>query len=276
MRPTWLIEAGVYGAEADPLVAEIRRQGMAVEAVPFQAMQKEKTLVVGGRPLAEGDCVIGYGTFPFAREIQLHRRWTPGAWCSPGKLDCSCYFAHFGKFLLNQHYTIMPGIEAIRQQDWLFSVFGKDDEIFARPAGCHKVFSGRCVFKDDFTAALAPTRYDPTTPVVLAAPREISREWRLVVSGDRVIAASQYAVEGSKAVEPGCPPEVTTFGEEMLSEVPWRPDPIFMMDVCEADSQFWLVEINGFSTSWLYACDVAAVVAKAAELATDAWLGKRT
>lgn len=33
MQPAWLIEAGVYRAEADPLLAEIRRQGMAAEGV---------------------------------------------------------------------------------------------------------------------------------------------------------------------------------------------------------------------------------------------------
>src|SRR3954452_22239116 len=130
MRPIWLIEAGVYGAEAEPLLAEIRRQGMAAEVVPFQALQNEKNLVAGGRPLAEGDCVIGYGTFPFARQIQLHRRWVPGAWCNLEDLDCATYFAHFGPFLLNQHYAIIPGVEAVRQRDWLYSVFGQNDEVF--------------------------------------------------------------------------------------------------------------------------------------------------
>jgi hypothetical protein len=33
MPPVWLIEAGVYGAGADPLLAEIRRQGMAAAVV---------------------------------------------------------------------------------------------------------------------------------------------------------------------------------------------------------------------------------------------------
>jgi hypothetical protein len=28
-RPVWLIESGVYGAEVEPLAAEVRRQGMA-------------------------------------------------------------------------------------------------------------------------------------------------------------------------------------------------------------------------------------------------------
>ena len=109
MKPTWLIEAGVYGAEADALLAEIHLQGMAAAVVPFQALLKETRLAVDGQPLADDACVLGYGTFPFARQIQLHRRWTPGAWCDPDNLDCSCYFAHFGRFLLNQNYAILPG-----------------------------------------------------------------------------------------------------------------------------------------------------------------------
>jgi hypothetical protein len=56
----------------------------------------------------------------------------------------------------------------------------------------------------------------------------------------------------------------------MLAEVRWRPDPIFMMDVCESGGRLWLVELNGFSTSWLYACDLAAVVEEASALATAA------
>src|SRR5215469_7996255 len=109
MRPVWLIEAGVYGAEAEPLLAEIRGQGMTATLVSHQALQKESNLSVFGQRLADGDCVLGYGTFPFARQIQLHRRWLPGAWCNPNNLDCTTYFAYIGRFLLNQHYAILPG-----------------------------------------------------------------------------------------------------------------------------------------------------------------------
>jgi hypothetical protein len=271
MTPVWLIEAGVYGADADPLLAEIRRQGMIAELVPHRALLKEKDLVAGGRVLTEGDCVIAYGTFPFAREVQLNRRWVPGAWCDPTSLDCSCYYTHFGKYLLNQRYEIMPGVEAIRQRDRLFENFGKDDEVFARPTGCNKVFAGRCVYRDDFAAALSPTRYDPATLVVVAPPKELGREWRLVVAGDRVVAGSQYALDGSRCVQAGCPDAVRAFAVDMLAEVRWTPDPIFMMDVCESEGRLWLVELNGYSCSWLYACDLEAVVAAAGELAGLAW-----
>jgi hypothetical protein len=269
MRLTWLIESGVYGDEAGPLLAEICRQGMVAEVVPFRTLLKARDIAAGGRPLGDGDRVVAYSTFSFARQVQLHRRWYPGAWCDPANLDCSRYYAHFGKYLLNQRFSILPAVEAIRQRDKLYESFGPADEVFARPTGCDKVFTGRCIFREDFSSALQPATFDPATQVLIAAPREIGREWRLVVKSDQVVAASQYAVEGSKCVEPGCPSEVRAFAEAMLADVRWRPDPIFMMDVCECESRLWLVELNGFSCSWMYACDPAEVVAAAGELATQ-------
>ncbi|HEY8505627.1 MAG TPA: ATP-grasp domain-containing protein [Gemmataceae bacterium] len=267
MRPVWLIEAGVYGPEADPLLAEVRRQGMAGAFVPYRALTGGAAPVVGGRPLAPDDCVIGYGTFPFARQIRLHHPWIPGAWCTPENLDCTIYFTHFVKFLLNQPCAILPGVEAISRADELFAAFGRGGEVFVRPAGCEKLFVGRRIGRDAFAAALAPARYDPETRVVVAAPREVAREWRLVVVGDRVVAGSRYAEGGVRSVAPGCPGEVRRFAEAVLAEAGWRPDPAFMLDVCESEGRLWLVELNAFSTSWLYACDLPAVVAEASTLA---------
>ena len=271
MHPTWLIEAGVYGDEIIPLLAEIRRQGMVAEVVPYQRLRKGSSPVIGGQPLAPGTCVLGYGTFPFAQQILLHHPWVPGAWCSATNLDCTVYFAHFGRYLLNQHYAILPGVEAIRQRDWLFSVFGRDERVFARPTSCHKLFVGRCLDRESFAAGLAPTRYDPGTLVVIAAPQPLVREWRLVVVGDHVVAGSQYAVRGERALAPDCPGEVRQFAASMLADVPWRPDPVFMMDVCESAGRLGLVELNSFSGSWLYRCDLATVVAAASVAAEQAW-----
>ena len=84
----------------------------------------------------------------------------------------------------------------------------------------------------------------------------------------RIVAASQYAVAGTRDVEAGCPREVTEFATTMLDTAPWRPDPIFMLDICESQGRLWLVELNGFSCSW-YACDFAAVVSTACNLAME-------
>jgi hypothetical protein len=126
---------------------------------------------------------------------------------------------------------------------------------------------GRRITKETFATALASTRFDPATTIVIAAPKPIGREWRLVVSDGRVIAASQYAVGGERDIARDCPEEVRQFAEAMLAEVRWRPDPLYMLDVCESEGELRLVELNGFSCSWLYACDLAAVVEAASALA---------
>lgn len=271
MRPAWLIEAGIYGGEATPLVQEVRRQGMATEVVPHESLRKGSVPVVGGQPLPSEACVIGYGTFPFAQQILLHHRWVPGAWCSAANLDCTVYFAYFGRYMLNQQYAILPGVEAIRQRDWLFGVFGRDERVFARPTSCHKLFVGRCIDRESFVSALAPTRYDPATLVVVAAPQPIAREWRLVVVGDQVVGGSQYAEDGQRAIAADYPAEVRRFAESILAEARWRPDPAFMLDVCESAGRLWLVELNSFSGSWLYRCELPAVVSAASELAEQTW-----
>lgn len=264
MRPTWLIEADVYGNEANPLRDEIRRQGMACEMTSFSALRR-------GLPLQDDACVVGYGTYPFAQQILRHHPWIPGAWCSSDNLDCATYFAHFGSFLLNQEYVILPGVEAIRQADWLFSVFGRAERVFARPARCDKLFVGRCMERSTFPSSLAPTRYDPTTPVVISTPKEIKREWRLMIIDGKIVSGCQYATLGGKDVVPDCPNEVLAFSENVLASVSWRPDPAFMMDVGEAEGRLSLVELNGFSSSWLYRVDLTAVVAAASELAERLW-----
>jgi hypothetical protein len=72
-------------------------------------------------------------------------------------------------------------------------------------------------------------------------------------------------------VAPDCPEEVAGFARGILAAVRWRPDELFMLDVCESGGELRLVELNSFSCSWLYACDFAAVVQTASRLASVAW-----
>ncbi len=264
-RPVWLIESGVYGPEVEPLAAEVRRQGMECRFVTY------REIVKGPSPLPPGSCAIVYGTYPTVRHAMLRCGWYPGGWCSPENLDCAAYYPHFAEFLLNQRHEILPGVTAIREKERLFREFSRDGTVFARPTSVHKLFVGRLIEEADFESALAPTRYDPETRIVVAEPRELGREWRLVVAGDEVVTGSQYADRGVKAIEPGCPDQVRDFATTILANVRWRPDELFMLDVCESSGELRLVELNSFSCSWLYACDFATVVELASRVAVGAW-----
>jgi len=264
-QPMWLLEAGVYCSKIEPLAAEVRRQGMECRFVTY------REIVKGPAPLPPGSCVITYGTYPTVRHAVLRLGWIPGGWCSSENLDCAVYYPHFADFLLNRWCEILPGVTAIREKDRLFAEFARDGKVFARPTSVHKLFVGRLIAQEDFETALAPTRYDPETRIVVAKPCDIEREWRLVVEGDDVIAGSQYAERGERAIQPDCPDEVRDFASAVLAHVGWRPDELFILDVGATEEGFKLIELNSFSCSWLYACDFAAVVEGASRLAAQAW-----
>lgn len=264
-QPTWLLEANVYGSEIEPLAAEVRRQGMDCRFVTY------REIVKGPPPLPAGSCAIVYGTYPTVRHAMLKLGWRPGGWCSPENLDCAAYYPHFADFLLNRRHEIITGVDAIREKTRLFREYGSGGRVFARPTSVHKLFAGRLIAEADFETALAPTRYDSETKVVIAEPRELGREWRLVVAADEVVAASQYAAGGVKSVAATCPADVLTFARNLLGAVTWRPDDLFMLDVGEAEVGLRLVELNSFSCSWLYACDLAPVVKAVSRIAAESW-----
>jgi hypothetical protein len=270
MLPIWLIEADVFGRSFEPLKAEIRQQGMVWEIVQARTFLNNLIPMVRGYRLTDRDCVVFSGTYPLMRHLQLHYRWVPGGWCTAEHFDCAHYYAPFGRHLLNQGHALLRIDEALHQREELFARFAKEDQMFVRPAGVQKTFTGRCMNRDAFARALESARYAGGA-VLVASPQPILCEWRVVVARGQFIAASQYRSEGRLEVEPGCPREVRAYVESLLAEVSFRPDPIFMMDVCASRDRLFLLELNSFSCSGLYQCDPAAVVREVKHLATEAW-----
>ena len=270
-RPTWLIEANVYGVDSQALQDEIRHQGMTVQVVKPNVGAPPPRDLLGAEQLSPDGCVVFLGTLPVMEHIQRTKRWRPGGWCSFDKLSCSTYYSYFGPFLLNQNYTLLPCSEVIRHAKRLGSEFGKEGMVFIRPDTVRKIFKGAVVSAHALEQALASARYDPTQLVLVAEPQEVVREWRLVVANGEVVAASQYYEGGKVARSAGCPSEVRAFAERALSSVSWRPDPLFVLDVCESQDELRLVELNSFSCSGLYECDKAAVISAAAECASKTW-----
>jgi len=271
MRPTWLFEADVFGRTAEPLKAEIRRQGMVWHATRQDLLSRGSNDSFGGRRFAEMECVIACGCIPFVRHILDKRRWSPGGWCNLENLACSAYYPHFNPWLLNRRHVITTGIEATNHQDAIFGAYARDDKVFVRPDGCQKTITGHVVKRSEFASAIAPTRYNAETKIVVAEPRPVGCEWRLIVADGVVITGGQYLDHGEIVTEPGCPANVHWFAADVLKQVSWRPDEIFMMDVCESNGELYVLELNGFSTSAIYPCDYRAVVSVASDMAVRCW-----
>jgi hypothetical protein len=72
--------------------------------------------------------------------------------------------------------------------------------------------------------------------------------------------------------------EAGVYGDEALpleKEIQRQGMRAAILDVCESAGRFWLVELNSFSSSWLYQCELAAVVAEASREAAREWARNR-
>jgi hypothetical protein len=274
MIPIWLIEADVFGRSFEPVKVEARQQGMVWEIVQPGPFLNGLVPVVNGYRLTDRDCVVFSGTFPLMRHIQLHYPWVPGGWCTAGHFDCSSYYPCFGRHLLNHEYAILALEEALSEVGEIFAQFGRGGQVFLRPCGVHKTFTGQCADREAFVLALESARYARGS-VLVASPQEISQEWRVVIARGRLVAASLYKSEGRHTESPGCPQEVRAYVNRLLAEVPYRPDPIYMMDLCASGNDLFLLELNSFSCSGLYQCDAAAVVREVKGLAIEQWQGAK-
>lgn len=223
--------------------------------------------IAGSESLAKDASVVFIGTFALMRHIQSTRRWRPGGWCHFGNLACATYYAHFGPFLLNRNYTLLPIAEAPRLVEGLFRRHGRGGRVFVRPSEVDKLFTGCIVDEDAFQQLLRLHSFDGTRLVLVAEPRPILDEWRLFVAAGRVIAASQYREGGEIQVAEGCPDEVRSFAERAIRDAPWTPEPLFVMDVCRTEEGLHLVELGGFSCSGPCDCDLAAIVRAGTEAA---------
>ncbi len=273
MDVKWLVEHDIFEENLEPMIAEIKKQGMEVEQIkymPFESGSYDN--------FAPDDCVMCYGSLNLIRQLMRQKPWIPGAFCNLPNFECSSYYAHFGEFLFNQDYMMLPLAEFKRRSGELFQRLWNGEPEFARffvrPSSGFKTFSGQVIEQKNFEKDYGWFKEfsSPEALVVIAPCQEIRAEWRLVIAARKVIAASKYKVHDRVYLSSVfIPDEVVALGNK-IAQVEWQPDPMYMIDIAEGDlNEFWLLEMNSFSCSGLYACEVEPIVREASRLALQEW-----
>jgi len=268
----WLIEEGTFSEDIQPIVDEIRRQGMVAETVRYKPFESGEY-----KQFDDKDCVIVLGSINLIRQIQRQKPWIPGSFANFPNFDCMTYYAYFGEFLWNQGYRIMPLNEVKRHFDELQQQHGR---LFIRPCSGAKQFTGQELDYDSLIRH--QDQYGkPELPVVVAPfHRDIRSEFRLFCSDNKVIAGSMYYDHDSnynpQPIDLSKMDKYSSlavkYAESILEKVTWRPDKIFGMDIGIGNGdQTRLIEINSFSCSGWYKTPPEKLVAKAAELALQEW-----
>lgn len=262
MDVNWLVQEDIFKEDLSDLFRALELNGNPYyihKYVPFESEQ--------ATPFDAEQCVIVYGSLNLVRRIKRTKPWIPGYWCNFDAFCCQNYYAHYGKYLINRNYLMLPLKEVLRRKEELYDLFG--DPLFVRPDAGDKPFTGfavpRRLFESEINFLLSHPSCYPEILVVVAPFRKILNEWRFVVS-DRVVTGSLYLSNDEEKhglCENG---SAFDFAQKILSEN-WKPDPIFVIDICETNNEIGLLEINSFSCSGFYAADKNKIVQEAARLA---------
>lgn len=280
MKPIWIIEKNVFQDGTDDRMADIARaSGMEVLRIEYEWQHGVK-----GRFIRANECVAFYGSMNTARRLLRHHQWSPTAWFNLETLQCTSYYAHWGEFLFQQEYMLLPWAEMKRKKEFLYNTLWNGHaysakKIFLRPNSNTKLFTGTVLEWDKFEHFIDMTDEcytpDPETLVVAAKAQFIANEWRFVVSEGKVLTGSWYGKDGggnalSNNIDGSDSPQDMKARElaETIAKYEWQPDIIYTMDICDTTSgQTSLLEIGSVNTAAVYGCNLDVVVQKVSELA---------
>lgn len=255
---TWVLEKNVFSEKCfDQMVKTFLDKSIPfhlIKVIPFEHV------IAGDIPETSGHVVI-YGSLGF-RLAASKCGWSNSFWTGP-ELDEHMVKERLSENYLN-HDSIVCKFKDVpnhfvnsNYKDWA-------DLLFVKPNEDNKNFTGEVFSRADFLKWIDHCEkygyagFDGDMEVVVSRPKTIGKEWRFVIVGGKISAASQYKDKGRLKVEPGAPEDVVDFVNQMISE--YNPLPAFVIDVCENGGKYKVVELNTFNNAGFYDCDVESII----------------
>lgn len=242
----WVLEKNIF-----------EQDEMLTSAIPVASGQHE-IVFLDGMPHSINSFVKNKNGFVvFHRSLNVcsligDLGWKPGVFGhSYNDFDCRNWMPLFDKYLLNSDYhfdTVRNFVETMKD---------KDKKMFVRPTSSLKPLSGRTIdLKSMNMKSLDYGFYydDPELPIVCSPIKRIAKEWRFVVVDKKVARGCEYVSVGRYGTEPvNEKHSAWTYAQNVVDNVNFVPD-VYVLDVCESDGTFYVLEVNIFNGASLYRC----------------------
>lgn len=260
----WLIEKDMFEEHTEDFITACEKYGHKAHLIQYVPFSWEQKIPEYDINLA----TVFYGSLNLAHMLLNNDDMIgfPGVYYHVNNFKCSTYYAFFGKHHVNKDSYFMPWAEFIRRKDSL-----PFEPVFIRPDSGSKLFTGTLLRnKDNYDKDIAEiTRYsciEPTDMIVVGKARHIIDEYRFVVIGSEIITGSRYIAEGRlSSYRIDEKHDAWKYAQEVLNDVEWRPDDVFILDVCKTTNGYEVMEIGCFSCCGLYDCDIDIIVKKVSE-----------
>lgn len=270
MKPKWIIETLKDVEDTNRLKEALTRANIEYKDVKYVPFSEEKYDIY-----PEEDCVVFYGSLNLAAQLRRKKKWVPGVYCNLDELKCTTYYSFLGKYLFNQDYIMLPLMELRRRKEEIYKQFGVDGCIFIRPNDGNKCMNGCVMPHDEFDREMSILYNYYNVPldsilIIISSPKVITREWRYVVVDREIITFSQYK-ENWEIVRKNDENRVARQLVFDITREEWSPDKCYVLDIAESNGEIGLLELNSFSCSGLYSCDMDKIVKAVSEVAEKEW-----
>lgn len=246
----WLVEQSVFPENANKIKEVIENIGGICKLVDTVDLISHDF----SQYFPNESNTIFYGSLSNCRDVIKKTRWSPGSYYNITDFYCSNYYPQISSYLLNKNYIMLPIGDHSRIEE-----ITEDRPFFARPNTGFKLFTGQVFSNISDLIEKTKECTSPNDIIVIAKPQNIEKEWRIVIADGKCVTGSQY-MEASEIVSiPNIGAEIQEYAEVVSKNLKIE-DPIYVMDICLCMGEYRVLELNAFSCSGLYSCDIEKVV----------------
>jgi len=269
-KTKWLIERYEDTSFINNLIEEVSKQ-----CPDFKVVDKYCGNDIDLSFFSPDDCVVFYGTIFLGNFLKRYSTWIPGVIYNNINFECLTYYSHFGKYLLNQDYLMIPLSELYRRKEEIYNKFSIDNNVFIRPNSGNKTFCGGIYPYNSLSSEFGNIKELGSLPidrilVIVSSPKLIEKEWRVVVVDRNIVSYSLYKKYNEVIEEKCCEDGAIRLVNNIIKEK-WQPDKAYSIDICLSNGEYKLLEINSFSHSGFYACDAKRIVKEVSDCAYQEW-----
>ncbi len=269
----WILEEDAYDDNHQKLIDDLNDRGQK-----FQCVKYTMGGLSGLNPFMDYDGPVVYrGSIQGARAFEReYYNLEPGVLCDWDKYACSYYYPKFKQYLLNKPNVMLPygALLEPEQMELLYSALGEDRTVFIRPDSGFKTFTGKPVYKENYERDIEGFGFykiDHDAMVLVSKPVNIMFEERLVIHNKKVVTGSRYRQLDKHSEAPILHPDSVPFAEQVLRDIDWEPEPLWILDLAHTKTGIKVLEIGAFTVAGLYQCDVHKIVDAVNQAASDMW-----
>lgn len=259
---TWLVNRNILRYSAEKLPDIVRSQGMNCIEYDYKVGDESPTIPY----LTDADCCVIYGSIQFVKAINPEGLLQPGALGANSRVNVNTYMSNlpFDWFMNNQGVFVTWAMFKALGQLWLTRFNNTSlSSLFIRPVSGYKSFAGQVIKQatwdeDIKTLDLLSSVMDETM-IMVAPPVNIQGEFRFVIADGKVVTGSEYRWDNVLDVRIDYPDECFQLAKQ-VAEHDWQVDVAYVCDIALTDEGPKLIELNGFASAGLYACDINQVV----------------